>query len=414
MIAAPHRGTKLSDEQVLQTVRDWTKAPCGSPQKPVQSSDLAGIVDLHADEFERQLKVGQHPDIAEWIVRAPAEAQPHLLQECLLLDLDYRIRRGETPEFQEYERKHPQLQGMIRPMRGKWEEAKARLQSRAQTRAMTAVYPPQEAAGDKNPKKIRRYVIVDKLPRSGQAELYRAVDPELRREVLIKWYFHRAGGADAGARAFQNEASVLAQLNHPNLARIFGLDRFHGRPFLVMEYITGMNLRQYASARPLGPRRIARLVAQVARAVAFAHDRAIYHYDIKPENILVDRSGRAKLIDFGLAHIRSAWDEQRGAEGEVFGTPGYMPPEQANAQPERLGPASDTFALGGVFYFLLTGKDPFAAPTIGRDSNWPANANGIRRHSLRRTCPPATSRSARRRCRRRLLTGTQRLPSPPK
>ena len=147
-------------------------------------------------------------------------------------------------------------------------------------------------------------------------------------------------------------------------ARIFGLDRFQGRPFLVMEYITGMNLRQYASVRPLGPRRIARLVAQVARAVAFAHDRAVYHYDIKPENILVDRSGRAKLIDFGLAHIRSAWDEQRGAEGEVFGTPGYMPPEQANAQPERLGPASDTFALGGVFYFLLTGKDPFAAPTI--------------------------------------------------
>ncbi len=351
MIASPHRGTKLDEQQLLDAVRRWASGT-SDESEVAEPAEISAIVDARADEFERQLKAGKRPDIADVIADAPAAARKSLLEECLLLDTEYRVQQGKAPTFEDYLRKYPRLRQTMEPMRSKWEQSLGRLET---------ITTKKTEAG-KHPKTIRRYVIIEKLPRSGQAELFRAVDPELRREVLIKWYLQSKEASNSSAEAFANEAAVLAELNHRNLARIFGLDRYKDRPFLVMEYIIGMNLRQYAAAKPLEPRRIARLVAQVARAAAYAHERSVFHFDIKPDNILVDRSGQAKLIDFGLARIQSAWGDHPSS-GILFGTPGYMPPEQAGGQADRLGAASDTFALGGVLYFLLTGKAPFDAAT---------------------------------------------------
>jgi serine/threonine protein kinase len=119
-----------------------------------------------------------------------------------------------------------------------------------------------------------------------------------------------------------------------------------------MEHVPGLTLQQFASERPVAPRQAARLVAEVARAVAYLHARRIIHQDIKPRNVLVDDQGRPRLIDFGLARFRHAWSDD--ADDWVGGTTDYMSPEQAWGQPDQVGTWTDVFGLGGLLYHLLT------------------------------------------------------------
>jgi hypothetical protein len=127
----------------------------------------------------------------------------------------------------------------------------------------------------------------------------------------------------------------------------------------VMDYVRGRSLQQYAKDRPVGSREAARLMIQVASAAEAVHGQGIVHQDIKPKNILVEESGRTRLIDFGLARWRHAWSLSE--DGPSGGTPEFMAPEQAQGQEDRIGPRTDVFALGAVFYFLLTGQAPFRA-----------------------------------------------------
>jgi hypothetical protein len=129
-----------------------------------------------------------------------------------------------------------------------------------------------------------------------------------------------------------------------------------------MDYVRGSDLEKYAAGRKLAPREVALLAAKVARALAEAHRQGIVHQDVKPRNILVDEAGEPRLIDFGLAWLRQSHDPDPGST--TGGTPAYMAPEQARGEADQVGPASDVFVLGGVLYFLLTGKAPFEAPDV--------------------------------------------------
>jgi hypothetical protein len=133
-----------------------------------------------------------------------------------------------------------------------------------------------------------------------------------------------------------------------------------------MEYVHGRNLEQYAREEPVSPRRAAALVAKLADVVATAHRHGITHCDIKPRNILIDKSGEPWLIDFGLARLRNAWSDR--IESSLGGTLAYMAPEQARLEVDRISPRSDIFALGGVLYFLLAGRAPFVGST--QDDVW--------------------------------------------
>ncbi len=155
-------------------------------------------------------------------------------------------------------------------------------------------------------------------------------------------------------------------LQHPNLVRIYDCDFHDDRPFLVMEYVHGRNLEQFAGEEPVTQRRAAALVAKLAAVMAVAHRHGIIQRDIKPRNILIDKLGEPRLIDFGMARLRHAWTEC--AQTSWGGTVAYMPPEQARMEIERIGPRSDIFALGGVLYFLLTGQAPF--PGESQDEVW--------------------------------------------
>jgi hypothetical protein len=163
-----------------------------------------------------------------------------------------------------------------------------------------------------------------------------------------------------GRHELIDECKILAELEHPNLVRVYDLDFHENRPYVVMEYIRGRTLEQVAEEGNLKPRQAAALLAKVAGAADFVHKRGIVHRDIKPKNILVDEKGEPRLIDFGMARLRHAWSEDPGKPGGTFA---FMSPEQARIEmpdeQQKVGPRSDVFALGAVIYYLLTGKPPF-------------------------------------------------------
>jgi serine/threonine protein kinase len=209
---------------------------------------------------------------------------------------------------------------------------------------------------------IGRYVIVGTIGSGGQADVYRVIDPHLGRDLVVKLSRRRSVEGDGQRDALRAEGRLLAQLDHPGLIRIFEIGIHNDRPFLALDYVPGRNLEQiYADKRPSFGE-AARLIAEVARVVAYAHKRGVVHGDITPRNILIDDHGCARLIDFGLSKIEDAWGEDAGAPG---GTPAFLPPEIAFASddPGNSLPSSDVFGLGATLFWLLTGDPPFGAPT---------------------------------------------------
>jgi predicted Ser/Thr protein kinase len=233
---------------------------------------------------------------------------------------------------------------------------------------------------------VGKYILVAPLDEGGQAQVFRAIHPTLGKELVVK-LGHGATVSAASRNFLVKEGKLLADLDHPNLARIYDLDFHEGRPFLVMEYVRGRNLHQYAKQERPTPRQAAGIVAQVARALAVAHARGIAHLDIKPKNILIDETSRARLIDFGLARMQFAGESEAEARGPICGTPSYMAPEQARGETAKIDQRSDVFALGGVLYFLLAGKPPFKGSTL-RETLELAGRGELDRQALRAVRTP--------------------------
>jgi predicted Ser/Thr protein kinase len=254
---------------------------------------------------------------------------------------------------------HPDFGGATVERCGAGEPVETGDLSPAAPEAETADGPAVAAdlGGDGPPTRIGKYLVVGELGEGGQAAVYRVVHPGLGRDLALKIAKTPMAWSEADRSLLAEEARALAELDHPGLLRVDDLDIHDGRLFVVMEYVRGRSLKRLAGDEPLGARRAAELVAQAARAAAAAHRRGFVHQDIKPQNILVDEHGRARLIDFGMARWRRAWSEDEA--GPNGGTPEYMPPEQARGEGELVGPRSDVFALGAVLYELLTGDAPY-------------------------------------------------------
>jgi len=209
---------------------------------------------------------------------------------------------------------------------------------------------------------ISHYRIVEKLGEGGMGEVYRAEDLRLDRTVALK-ILTRSGQDDEARRRFVQEAKALSALNHPNIATIYEIDEARGVHFIAMEYIGGRTLRAILDAGTPSIAQALALAIPVAEALANAHDKNIVHRDIKPNNIMVSDEGYVKVLDFGLAKlILDAADADTHTTlmtrpGTLWGTVGYMSPEQAMGV--TLDQRSDIFSFGVVLYELVTGYQPF-------------------------------------------------------
>jgi len=222
-----------------------------------------------------------------------------------------------------------------------------------------------ESRSPRTGERVGAYEILEEIGHGGMGTVYlgRRADEAFRKKVAIKLV--RAGmDLDSVLRRFRTERQILANLEHPHIARLLdGGATTDGRPYFVMEYIEGRTLPDWCTEKGLGVRERLRLFLDVCGAVEYAHQNLVVHRDIKPANILVTNDGTAKLLDFGIAKL--IVPELFGASVEETGTlfrlltPDYASPEQVRGEP--VTPASDVYALGVVLYELLTGRRPYQA-----------------------------------------------------
>ncbi|MGM1064553.1 serine/threonine-protein kinase [Saccharothrix sp. Mg75] len=195
-----------------------------------------------------------------------------------------------------------------------------------------------------------RYKLAGALGFGGMAEVYRAWDTVLCRDVAVKLFQPNADLDDR--RRFDNEARTLARLSHPGLVSVHDTGGSDRGAFLVLQLVDGRTLRHRIARGPLAVEEVRRLGARLSGALAYVHDRGVVHRDVKPSNILLDRAGEPYLADFGLAHLTGATRFTR--TGQMVGTAAYLAPEQVRGT--EVGPAADVYALGLVLLECLTGR----------------------------------------------------------
>jgi serine/threonine protein kinase len=213
-----------------------------------------------------------------------------------------------------------------------------------------------------------QFEVLSLIGFGGMGAVYKARQKQLERLVALKVLPPGIGADAAFADRFAREARAMAQLNHPGIVTIHDFGCADGLYYFVMEFVDGVSLRQLMHTGRISPRESLAIVPQICDALQYAHDHGIVHRDIKPENILLDRQGRVKVADFGLAKLVGALDgpEAQGAApgspalteaGKLMGTPNYMAPEQVG-DPGAVDHRADIYGLGVMFYQMLTGELP--------------------------------------------------------
>jgi eukaryotic-like serine/threonine-protein kinase len=205
-----------------------------------------------------------------------------------------------------------------------------------------------------------RYEIIALLGQGGMGAVYKAHDRELDRVVAVKFIRPELAKNPEVLRRFKQELILARQVTHKNVIRIFDLGQADGFKFITMDFVEGQDLRALLLEKgKLAPEQAARVMLQICRALEAAHVEGVIHRDLKPQNIMLDGSGRVYVMDFGIA--RSAYLPGMTQTGALIGTPEYMSPEQGRG--EKLTERSDIFSLGIIFYELLTGKSPYYSDT---------------------------------------------------
>ncbi len=209
---------------------------------------------------------------------------------------------------------------------------------------------------------LENYQVLDRLPLGGQAEVYKAIHKPTKRKVALKILpSHRLGSARA-KRAFEREVELVSKLTHPNIVRLYDSGIIHDQYYFSMEYIHGKPLDVFLASRSFDLHEKIRLFAKICAAVGCAHENAVIHSDLKPDNILVDNGGEPHILDFGLARVAGTLGSDEGAipvTGQWAGTLPYMSPEQAEGPSDLMNVRSDVYSLGVMFYQLLTGRFPY-------------------------------------------------------
>lgn len=217
--------------------------------------------------------------------------------------------------------------------------------------------------------KLGHYEIQSRLGTGGMGEVYLARDTRLKRLVAIKTLLPSFAADEYRLKRFLQEAKVTSSLNHPNIGHLYEIGEADGVWYLALEYVEGPTVGACLQSGPIPIPELLDLAVQAADALTEAHTQGVLHRDLKPDNLMIDRRGQLKVLDFGLARIDSkseAPSEQTRTDiltnsGVVMGTPRYMSPEQALGRP--LDARSDLFSMGVVLYQMATGAVPFDGKT---------------------------------------------------
>jgi cyanophycinase len=312
------------------------------------------------------------------------------------------VERGESPDALAYVEQYPDVAPELLQF----------FADRAAFRRMAGAPSPLEAAGAKprsgqnepisdcdlgtaEPARPMRcvgdYELLEEIARGGMGVVYKARQTTLNRVVALKMILAGQLASAGDVKRFRLEAEAAAQLDHPGIVPIYDVGEHDGQHYFSMGYVEGQSLAARVAQGPLPPREAAELVCAVAEAVDYAHRKGVIHRDLKPGNILLQRSevgsrksesanqkaaeGKRtpsssvvsafipKVTDFGLAK-RVEGDSSLTGSGQILGTPSYMPPEQAAGKLDQVGVASDVYSLGAVLYCLLTGRPPFQSPSV--------------------------------------------------
>ncbi|HEX5069905.1 MAG TPA: serine/threonine-protein kinase [Vicinamibacterales bacterium] len=261
---------------------------------------------------------------------------------------------------------------------------------------------------------LGQYRVDRILGQGGMGVVYEAWDSDLNRIVAMKCLSPDTTRDPARRERLKREARAGAAFNHPGIATVYTTEEFDGDLFLVSEFVPGETLRDEVARGPVEPARLLQTAIELAQALGAAHDHGVIHRDLKPENVIRMPNGHVKILDFGLARLRDAppGTQTLTVDGQVFGTPAYMAPEQLRREP--VDARSDLFSLGVMLYELLFGEHPFGgadpAATIvaivESEPRWPRASGEVRAsgalrtgleeiiHTLLRKTPAARFRSA--------------------
>lgn len=329
------------------------------PTEEFASSDQLGTDEIHAverlcDRFEDQLRAGAEIMMESYLADAPKNARSVLLRELLGLVLEYRPSQNLEALCSDCRARLPDMIEVF-------DRALADLASKRGIGGAsneTTSNSTQPASPMSHP--LGRYQLVQLLGQGGMGTVYKAFDPRLNRFVAIKQPRLDKPVSALALQRFYREAKAAAGIHHPHICPIHDVSEQDGIPYVVMALIEGQSLSQMLqNESPFHDLDRALLVVQqLLDALQAVHAQGVIHRDIKPANIMVDESGRAVLMDFGLARFEDN-AEHLTSDGAVIGTPSYMAPEQAAGELHRLGPWSDLYSLGVVLFQMLTGRLPF-------------------------------------------------------
>jgi serine/threonine protein kinase/Leucine-rich repeat (LRR) protein len=348
-----------------------------TPSPHSLSLQSAERIDAQCDDFEAAWTSGQSPSIEQYLAATPPDERESTFVALLRVELELRRRAGAAVDAESYVARFPELAAQVRSV---FSERQAVVDTSvsftSQTAAATPDSKPAEEAEEPLPTKIGKFEVVEKIGAGAFGVVVRARDPQLDREVAIK--FPRRGTLDKEFLRFTREAVAAANMHHPNICPVYEVGTADGRPYIVMSLVPGKSLAEHLrqAKEPMPIRQAVLTVRKLAQALALAHDKGIVHRDLKPANVMLDRERKDVVImDFGLARVERHDDIGLTVSGMVLGTPAYMSPEQARGDQKAIGPPTDIYSLGVILHELLTRQRPFEgsmAEVLGKILHVPA------------------------------------------